>query len=213
MIARNDRRDRIPYTGGSTFGSNMLRGSSLPCASCHGEDGRGGVHMMHMQVMDAPDIHYVALTSEEGDDHGEDSHADEHSEYDLEDFRQAVIYGKHPNGAFLSSDMPRWKIGEWDLKVYLILLNSYHKLNYSPVTPPDCYIASDFSVLNRRLRTEKKFPLSFRTIALRLYSRFQLAARSAAAVGGMGPDSNRLPHDRGKLVSKILPAQDDNSAP
>ena len=33
----------------------------------------------------------------------------------------------------------------------------------------------------------------------------------AIFVGGMRPDSKRLPHDRGKLVSKILPAQDDNS--
>lgn len=116
FTASNDSGYRIPYTGGPAFGSGMMMGSSVTCASCHGADGRGGIHTMHMQVMDAPDIRYVALTSNEDDDHGEDSHADEHGEYDLEDFRQAVLYGKHPNGDFLSSDMPRWKIGERDLK-------------------------------------------------------------------------------------------------
>lgn len=41
---------------------------------------------MHMEVMDAPDIHISALTGEE-DGHGEDeAHGDEHNGDDLNDF-------------------------------------------------------------------------------------------------------------------------------
>ena len=112
--ATNDSGNQIPYTGGPAFGSGMMMGSSLTCASCHGADGRGGVHTMHMQVMDAPDIRYASLTSE-ADEHGEDSHSDEHGEYDLEDFRRAVVLGQHPDGDPLSSDMPRWRMGDDDL--------------------------------------------------------------------------------------------------
>lgn len=113
--ATNDSGYQIPYTGEPAFGRGMMMGSSLTCVSCHGEDGRGGVHTMHMQVMDAPDIRFVALSSEGDDEHGEDSHADEHGEYDLEDFRRAIVFGQHPDGNPLSSDMPRWRMGDDDL--------------------------------------------------------------------------------------------------
>jgi len=56
--AINDRGTRIAYTGGPALGRGMMMGSSLTCAACHGADGRGGAHTMHMQVMDAPDIRY-----------------------------------------------------------------------------------------------------------------------------------------------------------
>jgi len=87
----------------------MMMGGNLSCASCHGPTGRGGIHTMHMDVMDAPDIRYSTLTSEE------DEHGGEHGEYDLEAFRLAVIGGAHPDGKALSREMPRWRMSDEDL--------------------------------------------------------------------------------------------------
>lgn len=117
FTAANEAGERIRYTSGPAFGG-MMGGSSLSCASCHGPDGRGGTHTMHMDVMDAPDIRYAALSGE-GDEHADDGHdddhADEHSGYDLEDFRRAVVEGQHPDGESLDDDMPRWQINDDDL--------------------------------------------------------------------------------------------------
>jgi hypothetical protein len=108
------RGTSITYRSGPNFGG-MMMGSYLTCASCHGPEARGGLHTMHMQVMDAPDITYSALSSE-AEEHGEDEHGDEHGgEYTLEDFRQAVIEGKHPDGEPLSRNMPRWQMNDEDL--------------------------------------------------------------------------------------------------
>ncbi|MES0361125.1 MAG: c-type cytochrome, partial [Anaerolineales bacterium] len=106
---------RIRYSGGPNFGGMMMgTGNNLACASCHGSDGRGGIHTMHMDVMDAPDIRFVALNNE-AVEHGDDEHGDEHGEYDLEAFRQAVVEGKHPDGDALNRDMPRWRMDDRDL--------------------------------------------------------------------------------------------------
>lgn len=73
---------------------------------------------MHMVVMDAPDIRYVALSSEADEHDGEhngDEHDDAHGEYDLEAFRRAVVEGRHPNGDPLSREMPRWQLDDEDL--------------------------------------------------------------------------------------------------
>lgn len=67
---------------------------------------------MHMWVMEAPDIRYKALSSEAGEHEGEGS---EHGEYTLEDFRNAVVEGEHPDGRPLDSDMPRWQMSDEDL--------------------------------------------------------------------------------------------------
>jgi len=123
FTATNDRGERIPYSGGPAFGGGMMMSASLSCASCHGDDGRGGVHTMHMQVMDAPDIRYITLSSEE-DEHSEDEHADEHGAYDLDAFRQAVVYGQHPNGDPLDRDMPRWRMSDQDLADLFELLKT-----------------------------------------------------------------------------------------
>lgn len=117
FTATNTRGERITYTEGPDFGG-MMMGNYLTCASCHGPAARGGLHRMHMQVMDAPDIRYSAL-SKELEEHAEDNrngeHQDEHAEYDLEDFRRAVVLGQHPDGEPLSHDMPRWRINNEDL--------------------------------------------------------------------------------------------------
>jgi cytochrome c oxidase subunit 2 len=114
--AVNDRGQRIRYSGGPNFrGMMMGMGGNLSCASCHASDGRGGLHTMHMEVMDAPDIRYSALSGEE-EGHGDDEpHEDEHSGYDVDTFRLAVVEGKHPNGEELNRDMPRWRMDVEDL--------------------------------------------------------------------------------------------------
>jgi hypothetical protein len=113
----NDLGERIRYTGGSSMGGMMGFTSGLNCASCHGDDGKGGIHVMHMDVMDAPDIRFSALHTENdelSDDH-EDEHNQKHKDYDLETFRQAVIIGRHPDGTSLNQDMPRWQMNDDDL--------------------------------------------------------------------------------------------------
>ena len=117
FTAVNDRGQPIRYSGGPNFrGMMMGMGTNLSCASCHGADGRGGVHTMHMDVMDAPDIRYSTLTGE-GDAHeGDEAHGDEHGAYDLDDFRLAVNGGVHPDGKPLSKEMPLWLIKDQDMK-------------------------------------------------------------------------------------------------
>ena len=121
--ATNDRGQRIPYAGGPRFGGGMMMGASLSCVSCHGDDGRGGNHPMHMKIMDAPDIRYSTLSSE-GDEHREDEHADEHGVYDLDAFRQAVVFGQHPNGDPLDRDIHRCQMSDDDLADLLDFLKS-----------------------------------------------------------------------------------------
>lgn len=120
--ASSGRDTSITYRDGPSFGG-MMMGSYLTCASCHGPSARGGLHTMHMQVMDAPDITYAALSGE-ADEHGEEAHGDEHGEYSLEDFRRAVIDGKHPDGESLSRDMPRWQMSDEDLADLLEFLKT-----------------------------------------------------------------------------------------
>lgn len=107
FTSTSQRGGRISFTGGPAFGGMM--GSYLTCASCHGPTGRGGLHTMHMTVMDAPDIRYVALA------HEMEEHGGGEGEYDLATFQKAVVDGEHPDGDSLDRDMPRWKMSESDL--------------------------------------------------------------------------------------------------
>lgn len=96
----SERGTKITYTGGPGSGGWMMGGGQLACASCHGTDGRGGVHNMGMmQTMDAKDIRWATLENE----------------FDTEKFRQAVTEGQDPYGTQLKTDMPRWSIGDEDL--------------------------------------------------------------------------------------------------
>lgn len=123
LTATNQDGEYIEYTGGPGFGG-MMMGAYLTCAACHGSDGRGGVHSMHMQVMDAPDIRYQSLSGEAGE-HGHEDHGDGHGDYTLEDFRRAVVEGEHPGGEALSRDMPRWQLSDHDLADLLAYLKSF----------------------------------------------------------------------------------------
>jgi hypothetical protein len=123
FTASSQRGDTITYQGGPNFGG-MMMGSYLTCASCHGPEARGGLHMMHMQIMDAPDIRYQASIAESAEHTGDGHAAEEDEEYHLEDFRQAVIEGKHPDGDPISSDMPRWQMEDVDLEDLFAFLKS-----------------------------------------------------------------------------------------
>lgn len=117
FTATSERDTNITYTGGPPSG--MMMGSGyLTCASCHGPDGRGGVHtMMGMQTMSAPEIRWEVLAGEMEGEHGGESEEGHGSvEYNLETFRLAVVEGKHPDGTTsLSTNMPRWNISDEDL--------------------------------------------------------------------------------------------------
>lgn len=67
FTATSETTGRIDYSGGVDPGGLMM-GGRLSCASCHGTDARGGVHRMHMEVMDAPAIRWAALSGH-GDEH------------------------------------------------------------------------------------------------------------------------------------------------
>ena len=121
FTATSENGTEISYTGGpSSNGWMMGGGGHMACASCHGPDGRGGTHVMHMQVMDAPDIRYEALNSEAGEqENNQDGIEHIQSEYGLDAFRQAVVEGKHPDGEELSANMPRWEMSDEDLTALL----------------------------------------------------------------------------------------------
>lgn len=125
LTATSDRGEEIDHDGGRGAGGTMSSGS-LSCASCHATDARGGTHRMHMDVMDAPNIRWVAL--DVADEHsGSDAAEDDHGGYDLEAFRAAVVDGVHGDGDRLSADMPRWSMSEADLRDLAAYLRSFEE--------------------------------------------------------------------------------------
>lgn len=120
LTGTSARTGDIAHIGGPETGMGMMD-EELACVTCHGVDARGGERMVHMEVIDAPNIRWEALAGhgaeaheEEGGDHAaEEESADEG--YDLETFRTAVVGGLHPNGEPLSEVMPRWRMEQEDL--------------------------------------------------------------------------------------------------
>ncbi|HKI55323.1 MAG TPA: hypothetical protein VJ987_14450, partial [Anaerolineales bacterium] len=98
--------DYISYTGGP-FSGGMMMGGNLTCATCHGNDGYGGTHYMHMQTMDAPAINYDALIDMKKEDSGGNP-----TEYSLDDLRSAVVEGHDTAGKELDQNMPRWQMSD-----------------------------------------------------------------------------------------------------
>lgn len=124
FTATSERKTPITYTGGPAMGMMMMQGR-FACVSCHGTDAKGEKHMMHMEVMDAPDIRWSALSGDHHHEEGEgEIHEEHHENYNFEDFRNAVEYGKHPDGDKLSMDMPRWRMSDADLKDLMNYLKS-----------------------------------------------------------------------------------------
>ncbi len=117
FTAISDRGDSLTYTGGPNFGG-MMMGAFLTCASCHGPDGSGGVHYMHMGgVKDAPSIRYSTLNSLP-DLQGKSSG------YTLQDFQQEVEQGKDLDGSALDQNMPRWNMNAGDLQDLFAFIKS-----------------------------------------------------------------------------------------
>lgn len=137
FTSTSERGTPITYSGGPSMGMMMMRGK-MACASCHGTDARGGKHMMHMEIMDAPDIRWNALSGhhhhhhdEDDEHHGEEAEvhhggaADDHdATYGFAQFRDAVENGRHPDGDKLSEDMPRWSMSDADLHDLMDYLKS-----------------------------------------------------------------------------------------
>ena len=102
FTSTSQRGTEIDYSGGPSIGG-MMMGGRLTCASCHGPGARGGEHVMHMEVMDAPNIRWDTLAghgAEGDDDHGaqeETEHGEDSGGYNLETFRLAVVEGRHPD--------------------------------------------------------------------------------------------------------------------
>ena len=120
--ATSERGTRIRSRGGSAFGGMMM--GRQTCASCHGSDGQGGVHIMHMQEMDAPDIRWNMLSSLEHGGHDEADEDGEELPYDEESFKHALREGITPGGERLSSNMPRWEMNDDDIDDLIAFLKT-----------------------------------------------------------------------------------------
>ena len=118
FTATDQDGQRISYTGGPAFG-DMMMGSYYTCASCHGNDGHGGTHTMHMQVMDAPAINYSALIEMKKKDSGGNP-----TDYSIADLRGAVVDGNDTGGNQLGQNMPRWQMSDQDLADLLQFLKT-----------------------------------------------------------------------------------------
>lgn len=106
FTGRNEDGQRIEYRGGPARG---MMGGRLVCASCHAADAKGDTRRVQMAQLSAPDIRWSVLAAEEGGEAGG------HDAYTLETFGHAVVEGRHPGGAELGTDMPRWSLSDRDL--------------------------------------------------------------------------------------------------
>ena len=124
--------ERIYFTGISKRGVIPLRGGpgwlrmhASGCASCHGEDGHGGLRVMMSDEV-TPDITYKALTEEEEGslDTARDKEEGEekHPPYDDKLIKQAVTQGLNPAGEPLDWTMPRWNMSDEDFEDVLNFL-------------------------------------------------------------------------------------------
>ncbi len=104
----NMKGERIKFT----YGPHWLEVHGGSCASCHGEEGKGGV-IPHMCTEVAPEITYHALTEEEHEEHGEE---EEHPPYTDELIKRAITQGINPAGESFDYCMPQFKMSEEDLK-------------------------------------------------------------------------------------------------
>jgi cytochrome c oxidase subunit II len=119
--------ERIYFTGTSASGPRItaqmpgmhrIRGIQMACASCHGEDGRGGTVRLMMDTINVPDIRYHTLTEGvHGDDH-------DHPVYTDEDIVRAITRGVNPIGEPLERMMPRWNMSAEQLEDLLDYLKT-----------------------------------------------------------------------------------------
>jgi cytochrome c oxidase subunit II len=111
FTATSERGTTIESVGGPAGSSWMMMHGQLACVSCHGVDGRGGRRgMAGMMGMEAKDIRWTTLSAE----------------FNESQFAHLVREGREPNGNQLSSEMPRWRIGDDDLADLVSYLKTLH---------------------------------------------------------------------------------------
>ena len=124
---------RIPITGGPNW--MYMHGGG--CASCHGEDGRGGYYPMMCGVRSEA-ITFNALTSpheeaevqegkevKEKEEKGAAGHEETH--FTIPTIRRAIEQGIDDEGDALNLCMPRWKMSDQDFRdllAYLMYLDT-----------------------------------------------------------------------------------------
>lgn len=80
------------------------------CVMCHGADGRGRVIRMMGPVVEVPDIRYATLTSPHQETSGTTPG------WTDAQIAVAVRRGVEPNGKALDSLMPKWEMGDSDMR-------------------------------------------------------------------------------------------------
>ena len=99
-----------PYQGGfpGMMGQGMM--GRIGCVMCHGADGRGRVIRMMGPVVEVPDIRYATLTSPHQETSGTTPG------WTDAQIAVAVRRGVEPNGKALDSLMPKWDMGDSDMR-------------------------------------------------------------------------------------------------
>lgn len=108
--------ERIYFTGIGHSGQPIPRQGGIGmmgaggCATCHGQDGRGGrVAAMMGGGVEVPDIRYSTLTSPRSDEE-----TTEPAWTDAQ-IATAIRDGREPNGKSLQAFMPRWQMDDQDM--------------------------------------------------------------------------------------------------
>lgn len=124
----SERNGAAIFLDGMELGGGRIRFEGGPrwlymhgggCASCHGDNGRGGVVPM-MCVKKTPDITLKALMSGEHEHDG--GKAEEIEAYTVPDIKRALELSVDPKGGGLDQCMPRWFLGDADFRDLLFYL-------------------------------------------------------------------------------------------
>lgn len=113
FTGRGENGRVIPFT----YGPMWLRMHGGSCASCHGEDGKGGLPIMMSNEV-APEISWHALTEGEHEELG----GEEHPPYDERLMKRAISEGLNPAGKPLDYVMPRWQMSKKELNAMIEFL-------------------------------------------------------------------------------------------
>ncbi len=101
---RGENGKAIPYDDGP----HWFRMHGGACATCHGDDGKGGFQLM-MSEDKAPAITWDALTKK---DHDEHENEEKHGRYTEKKVKRAITKGLDPDGKKLDTTMPRWEMNK-----------------------------------------------------------------------------------------------------
>lgn len=130
-LSAAEERGKYIYTDGRSRSSRIMtavlrRGEApvpaaiLPCASCHGADGRGADDYSGVAPLN---INWYALASSGTHQHDKRSH----DPFDKASLTRSIISGADPNGNALDSTMPRYNMSDEDvadLIAYLKVIDS-----------------------------------------------------------------------------------------